>query len=135
MIENEIEHTYIVPRQIAAELNDPPQLELDARRIWETYPWATNAEPWRSRYANLMGWLAADYLSAELQRHIADCLRKESIYGEAVRFGEKMSALKGQKHRQAACALRFLRLDSRDYALWVVDVRGRTEKQISMPLH
>lgn len=135
MLDNDVEHSVIIPRQIAAGLNDPFFIQDQFADLWAGYPWPDNTEGWRRRYANFTGALYAQHLSASHRETIARCLALEGATREAALYVKRMNAMSGDKPRLLACTIRFVKLRQEDFLLRYVDIRKRRAWVADLPLH
>ncbi|WP_374322618.1 hypothetical protein [Brevundimonas sp.] len=135
MLDNDVEHSIIIPRQVEAAMNEPFFLQDQISKRWGGYPWPANTEVWRRRYMNFTGALYAPHLSAPHQETIARCLALEGATREASLFVKRMNDLSSDKPRMLACMIRFVKLRKEDFLLRYIDIRKRSTWVEEVPLY
>lgn len=135
-LEADLEHLVIIPRQIAAGMDETKRLRAGAKKTWTEYPWPETTNSWRRRYTCLIHWLSHHlFADEEIAARMRECIIAEGHFREAELFRKKALSLLGRKEDLLACAVRFLKFPPNEVGVRYVDIRRRTVRIVAIRQH
>ena len=133
-IENTLEHQVIVPRESAYGFDPYPYWAKTERALWADYPWPWMTDPFSRRKNCLLGSVSVFNLTKDddLIAHVRECLRKEGLLKEAVRFHKRMTDVLNNKEKMLRLTIQHLAIPKTDVRFLHLDVRARQARHVAL---
>jgi hypothetical protein len=95
--------------------------------LWGRYPWPDITEPFARRKNALLGSLGVFNLTMDdgVIAFVRECLEKEGMLKEAVRFNKRISDVLHSKEKMLRVAIGFLQIPKAEVRLLYLDIKKR----------